>query len=793
MASEELILPGWKYLTSFHRGLLSTSQYCPPRPYLSLRVPDEEESPGSRVTIKRAVFTTISHDQGYASEAPEFNGTYEDSNTWFEVSVTDRLGQDRVLPEPFTRNRRAEQDFFEHVVCWDFRDNKYWFRNEDDVLPYHASGLVAAQWISAIRAGDTVSIVPQALFPGWVNFIVEARIELWIDAVQVVPSLRPRLTENLRTYYKPLEEESTEIRVVAIEPAAGNSEQPIRLHIQHIKLGFPNHLQYEALSYCWGSSQDTRAVLLMSDDGERSFQAPISANLACALKQIRLSDRPRVLWIDQLCINQNDVNERSQQIALMANIYASASSVCVWLGEVEEIIHTSLDIDKIESIAKRCGGSSGWKDAHAAIKDEAQLNFQWHNDRLFLRPWFQRIWVLQEVWNASNSGNSHKVTVLCGKHRIPWWVIMQANACLFHGHRIRKNNTMPRLWLQLFKVPRNLSEACVVLPSSRLDILTTVIQGLDFKASDARDRIFALLSFGLETYRVSELPTLIRPDYNKSAVQVYCDFSLWWIKKYQSLRILSAVHTLRKRTWVDLSGDHTLRSDDDWLESFDQPTWTLWSNGDSTWARATLALNEPVTYSACGHHTLDTALLETSQAFDLGGISQRFIPAFKGVRISSIKSIEPFKLSYLESPGMRKMAKAYMHVFDPTAQQGTWRGTSSFLNDPEEDISDEIVSQSMNHQYEHARDGMYSQDSLPCLGRCVQRTSDGRLGLCPSGARVGDLIVILYGGLVPYLLRAKETHGFFSFIGECYLDGIMHGETFQSECTPREEHIFRLI
>jgi len=64
MAEQHQILPGWKHFTSFHRGLLSTCYLCPPRPYLSLQMPGLGEYSGNRLIVRRAVLTTVSHDQG---------------------------------------------------------------------------------------------------------------------------------------------------------------------------------------------------------------------------------------------------------------------------------------------------------------------------------------------------------------------------------------------------------------------------------------------------------------------------------------------------------------------------------------------------------------------------------------------------------------------------------------------------------------------------------------------------------------------------------------------------------
>jgi hypothetical protein len=77
-----------------------------------------------------------------------------------------------------------------------------------------------------------------------------------------------------------------------------------------------------------------------------------------------------------------------------------------------------------------------------------------------------------------------------------------------------------------------------------------LIADLDMKATDPRDKIFALLAFGEETTPLSDLSELARPAYMKTTVQVFTDFTRWRIARHQSLWILSAVHTQLGRTWL---------------------------------------------------------------------------------------------------------------------------------------------------------------------------------------------------------------------------------------------------
>jgi Heterokaryon incompatibility protein (HET) len=83
---------------------------------------------------------------------------------------------------------------------------------------------------------------------------------------------------------------------------------------------------YEALSYVWGFLSSSESLRC---DGK---SISITPNLRDALRKLRLVDRHRALWVDQICINQSDKDEKSSQVALMDRIYRMAEQVIAWLG-----------------------------------------------------------------------------------------------------------------------------------------------------------------------------------------------------------------------------------------------------------------------------------------------------------------------------------------------------------------------------------------------------------------------------------------------------------------------------
>jgi hypothetical protein len=215
------------------------------------------------------------------------------------------------------------------------------------------------------------------------------------------PSNHP--TEHpLNSLYSPLQD-SDEIRVLHLR--SRSSSDNIISTLKHVK--FSEDPTYEALSYVWGSPEVTKVINL---DG---VELPVRENLYCALDHLRLENKTRILWIDALCINQIDEKERNHQVAQMGTIYQSAERVVAWLGDSD---------DSSSSAFRAILDTKEWY----VIKEESQnrLNrgskislqtafFQCVLD-LFSRPYWTRMWIIQEVLLA------RKLLFQCGDDNCSW-------------------------------------------------------------------------------------------------------------------------------------------------------------------------------------------------------------------------------------------------------------------------------------------------------------------------------------------------------------------------------------
>ncbi|KAE8319313.1 heterokaryon incompatibility protein-domain-containing protein [Aspergillus transmontanensis] len=188
------------------------------------------------------------------------------------------------------------------------------------------------------------------------------------------------------------------IRMLRLLPSEDNTAQ-IQCQLVDYTLPTPGTEDhpYEALSYVWGSENTPQSILI---DGQT---LSVTENLYTALLYLRERQLERLLWIDAICINQGDEDEKAQQIQFMPMIYGQATQVIVWLGE------TADQSDKALETIRLTADDEPSEDKPTDIQQE--LN---HTAivRLLERPWFRRIWVLQEVYAAQD------ILVLCGGVKI---------------------------------------------------------------------------------------------------------------------------------------------------------------------------------------------------------------------------------------------------------------------------------------------------------------------------------------------------------------------------------------
>jgi hypothetical protein len=113
---------------------------------------------------------------------------------------------------------------------------------------------------------------------------------------------------------------------------------------------------YEAISYCWATESGDDSLLESLRIGQRSEAAQIPITKTCrdALCRFRNAHRPRVLWVDAICIDQTNQHECSHQVGIMAEIYRRAEKVLIYLGSGVDLgVKSSERIERLFAWIKR--------------------------------------------------------------------------------------------------------------------------------------------------------------------------------------------------------------------------------------------------------------------------------------------------------------------------------------------------------------------------------------------------------------------------------------------------------
>lgn len=209
-----------------------------------------------------------------------------------------------------------------------------------------------------------------------------------------------QLNESQSVYHYQALPRSRVIRVLILFPGAG--DDPIRVSLQVAFLD--DEPEFEAISYVWGDPTSKKNIYC--DD----VCISVTANLHAALHNFRLQDKPRRLWADALCINQEDLDEKSFHVQMMHTVYQSCVRCLVWLGAPDAHSDTALALVQAITLlyTQHLGIAVDQADRHLdqhgrdpMLAQKIDFNGlppkdseQWSSLFQFLcRPWFSRVWV----------------------------------------------------------------------------------------------------------------------------------------------------------------------------------------------------------------------------------------------------------------------------------------------------------------------------------------------------------------------------------------------------------------
>jgi len=416
--------------------------------------------------------------------------------------------------------------------------------------------------------------------------------------------------------YLPLSQPGWEVRLLQVLMPADPSRDVVVCSMARASLMQP--APFVALSYCWGDPKITTAIIV----NNKEFQ--VTVNLEAALRELRQTLSLQPVWIDALCINQADAIEKEQQIPLMGTIYSRATRVLAWLGrsnrEIDLFARATKDIPSDLDV----DNESAVEDMNSRLElDEAFISdvlgdsritkpylrrlcaFACLVVRLFTKPWWRRLWVLQEQALAND------LVIHCGPHS---WAFRQVFRCLcvclnrmttfdedsdareffrvltmaalsgtaesetltmdsdrwgqwlgFKGDFLSWYRTMMAIPVDLDEISRNIRLA------KGTPLQVALARTTDRQATDQRDRVFALMALLPESER-----SKIRVDYRSPPARVFQNtiVAAWdiWSPPF-AMEIYDPVSSPMSPSWVP-----DLASPNAYMQVFGDSTQYSWVN-----------------------------------------------------------------------------------------------------------------------------------------------------------------------------------------------------------------------
>ena len=580
-----------------------------------------------------------------------------------------------------------------------------------------------------------------------------------------------------------------QLRLIVLHPGTYSDEVQCDLSIASL------NRPYEALSYTWGlekpphheafsikEEEEWEDIDDMSDTIEELSVADpktitvnnivvnVLPNLAQALRHLRLPSEARTLWIDYLCINQESVLDRNTQVARMNHIYQSASRVIVWLGLEDRECNQALS--ELHGLAANVHLSAIYSPSHEETRSRIRPLVS-----LLGRNWFSRVWVVQEVALAQEG------VVQLGKRTAPWeWFVKAAR-------KYRDHLTCCAAVISPFNDVKETDEF-LALKNSLADVLALdgkVLQKLSLhtalrlfyvrQATDPRDKVYGLLGLLTPERR------LVDADYALSAEDVYEMTAFKIIQDSGDLAVLmdidEYVGDVASASWAP-----------DWTTNaaFGLQLYDLFSAAGSLKADA----------RQCSPHTLNISavILDTVTNVAISGGTEEgdLLDAYTDLKTwEALAELHTRGSSpYVSSGYNRKDAfwqtvlmganadrSRRVHAEEDHASYQEWR---AWLEQYGKATDCESFLEAAS-QHELTREYNNVLTFYPAT-RWFFLTEDGYFGLGPVEIEEGDVVCVLAGGKMPFVLRAvnktcescRTDQLCYRLMGFAYVHGIMDGE-----------------
>jgi hypothetical protein len=584
--------------------------------------------------------------------------------------------------------------------------------------------------------------------------------------------------------YQPLDHATQSIRLIRLQPAS-IFKSDVHCDIYHVSLDAQPY--YEALSYAWGDATVTSPIFLQG----LPFQATV--NLVSSLRHLRYEDRARTLWVDAVCIDQSNVQERGHQVAFMAKIYSMATRDILWLGDdpddeasiVFEFIQNQGRLFENIPVGGRAGAEALRNIASSFMKD-APISALQHI--LGSRPVWNRVWIVQEIVV------SQSVSIYCGIYSMQWKSLQLFIRFLyvlepFINHRPDPGEPLP-LGRVISSWPSAI-EICLArmyhLDGDKISILDLWCQFGRLEATDSRDKIFALLGL------VTAPPLDLSADYTREASDIFTTVARSIVLQTQNLDSLCMGHkqqaTTALPTWVPDFGSY---SDQTLLFILDKfPRLPYFASG-KTYVSHNTAYSEsdPATLILFGVQ-VDTISKTYSATGDL----------YTWNHLRAVIRALPSDIFVGQYHTGESMLAVYSRIitgdlgFSDIIQRQSKEETQSLSRDLRSVLSrkgylkSSLQTLTPRNVHRFLQDDLQRRElkeprlhtSLPLYSNYkFSTTAKDFMGMIPDTAEDGDILCVLYGSKFPHVLRkviGKEDT--YVLVGIAYIHGLMDGEAIE--------------
>ncbi|KAH6674786.1 heterokaryon incompatibility protein-domain-containing protein [Halenospora varia] len=557
--------------------------------------------------------------------------------------------------------------------------------------------------------------------------------------------------------------------------------------------------QFEAISYTWGDPTPTHEILI------NGSPYMITANAHSALVSMTSILHSKYVWIDSICINQGSNKEKNHQILRMEEIYRRASCVVVWLGDADD---SHLAFELLQELAYFTQSLTLTELITKYLPETSMPKWQALN-KLVRSPWFDRVWVVQEIAVATS------VKVHYGAEMMNWEELQRmlftetvmcgpAQLCAFLIPHVDKGKIRDATEIHHARTMDILKHT--ILKNEKKSLFVCLELCMSFLATNPKDLVFALQAISEEGFSQFE------PNYNKSVDEVFIEATHCVLASTQKSRIsaLSLAGTGFSRDMATL------------------PSWVpQWGSGDRTTTLTNSGSRKAASiydYQASG-----TTLPEistnphTTRLITVNGV--------QAGEIHALGSLPPVQFAAVNDPVSNKHHDGLLSSWledaatlvdnrrrDPyslgggavTAVEAFWRtllgdrllstegtfrpapskyGTyfhASRKRHPYKMLIHEAANLSEDDiaRYADQQGALFAAAMGPhTYKRTFCCTRSGYMGLVPPGSRVGDVVCVLFGMQTPVVLRKIEDveGGFgeeitYELVGECYMHGMMDGE-----------------